>query len=824
MKIKRLSEETHQRLLGYKPQPATPRAQKQMEETWVKFGLGDAIDHSELVELQLPNWLRGHEQVASDAVSLYGKPYLNRLDWLSRMDVPKLPGKPNPHPGWQCYAFESSSWLPSEKPVSDTAMVLDFETVEVGDQWLPICAVVMTDEAWYTWSADLDKLQTTIDFATDQAIIGHNCPYDRSYLTPEYFLEDSGNRWYDTMAAWIATRGFCNQQRPVYTSTKDGIHPDWVARTATNGLDAVYEFYTGKKLDKGVRSNLVEEGMPFVRYHMAEVIWYCIKDVQATFEVFRHVYGENRNSQPSEISHTAQLLLGSCWLPLSDRWANYYDNAEAKYREVIEDVQQRLNAVAQRVLEDPSEVQRSQLDWTPAKTGKAKGQPKWFRDCKGQPKISGRLTPILLGCSWRGLPVLWSDETGWHTSEASIPHPENHGQRVTDLFAKGFAKAVDDGVLDAPGGLKDLLVGVMSTINWVSLRQRVAAVKVEVPEGFRVTLPRLTVTGTVTRRCADNVWMVASNPKPKRIGTELKSMVEAPPGYCLVGADVASQELWIASALGDAATGYCGATPLGLMTLIGVKADKTDVHSVIANRLGISRDTAKNIVYGLIYGLGLKGVVDYIAKSNPDLTRDRCDQLGRDLLSLVKGAFMTDTDYKDAKLHKYVGGLASEAFNAMDKVANSQRPETPALRASISKALMGVKDYKTTRVNWVIQSSGCDFRDLLVVYTRYCYERLGVKGRLLLNIHDEIRTMVAQEDAEKAAYALQLAHLLTRAAFIDKLGLDCIPAGIAWYPEVDIDTVLRKDPVADQVTPSQPVGISAGQSLSPAQLTTYLQN
>lgn len=37
-----------------------------------------------------------------------------------------------------------------------------------------------------------------------------------------------------------------------------------------------------------------------------------------------------------------------------------------------------------------------------------------------------------------------------------------------------------------------------------------------------------------------------------RIGSELKSLVRAPPGYSLVGADVDSQELWIASILGDA--------------------------------------------------------------------------------------------------------------------------------------------------------------------------------------------------------------------------------------------------------------------------------
>jgi hypothetical protein len=32
-----------------------------------------------------------------------------------------------------------------------------------------------------------------------------------------------------------------------------------------------------------------------------------------------------------------------------------------------------------------------------------------------------------------------------------------------------------------------------------------------------------------------------------RVGSELKSMVRAPPGYAIVGADVDSEELWICS-------------------------------------------------------------------------------------------------------------------------------------------------------------------------------------------------------------------------------------------------------------------------------------
>lgn len=36
-----------------------------------------------------------------------------------------------------------------------------------------------------------------------------------------------------------------------------------------------------------------------------------------------------------------------------------------------------------------------------------------------------------------------------------------------------------------------------------------------------------------------------------RVGSELKAMVQTPPGYHLVGADVDSQELWIAAVLGE---------------------------------------------------------------------------------------------------------------------------------------------------------------------------------------------------------------------------------------------------------------------------------
>lgn len=62
--------------------------------------------------------------------------------------------------------------------------------------------------------------------------------------------------------------------------------------------------------------------------------------------------------------------------------------------------------------------------------------------------------------------------------------------------------------------------------------------------------------------------MTASNAYLDRVGSELKGIIQAPPGYHFVGADVDSQELWIASVIGDADFGgFHGSTALGWMVL-----------------------------------------------------------------------------------------------------------------------------------------------------------------------------------------------------------------------------------------------------------------
>lgn len=65
--------------------------------------------------------------------------------------------------------------------------------------------------------------------------------------------------------------------------------------------------------------------------------------------------------------------------------------------------------------------------------------------------------------------------------------------------------------------------------------------------GSAAIIPQVVTCGTLTRRAMESTWMTASNAQSERIGSELRSMVQAPAGYRIVGADVDSQELWIAS-------------------------------------------------------------------------------------------------------------------------------------------------------------------------------------------------------------------------------------------------------------------------------------
>ncbi|KAK1769344.1 DNA polymerase family A-domain-containing protein [Phialemonium atrogriseum] len=512
----------------------------------------------------------------------------------------------------------------------------------------------------------------------------------------------------------------------------------------------------------------------------------------------------------------------------------------------------------------------------PAARQKKPGMPQWYRDLfpKNDAPINvsvrTRIAPLLLRLSWDGHPLFWSDKYGWTfrvpLAQASkyterqmvkcdfneetvvalkedrahayykLPHKDGPTARCANPMAKGYLAYFESGVLSSEYPYaKEALEMNASCSYWISARHRItsqlvvyeddlnrgtAAPETKQPgdgdsptKGF--ILPQVIPMGTITRRAVENTWLTASNAKKNRVGSELKAMVKAPPGYVFVGADVDSEELWIASVVGDSTFKMHGGNAIGFMTLEGTKAAGTDLHSRTASILGITRNDAKVFNYGRIYGAGLRFAAQLLRQFNPSLSERQTLEIASKLYSTTKG---TKTNRR--ALHKrpfWRGGTESFVFNKLEMFAEQERPRTPVLGAGITEALMGrfisKGGYLTSRINWAIQSSGVDYLHLLIVSMDYLTRRFNITARLAITVHDEIRYLVREEDKYRAAMALQVANVWTRAMFAQQVGIDDLPQSCAFFSAVDIDPVLRKEVDMDCVTPSNPVPIPPGESL-----------
>ena len=246
-----------------------------------------------------------------------------------------------------------------------------------------------------------------------------------------------------------------------------------------------------------------------------------------------------------------------------------------------------------------------------------------------------------------------------------LPHKDGKENRVGNPLSKNFLDKVRDGVLAAQwdeGSAERVLRAGKTLSYWKSNHDRIKGQMVVAhpsKDDFSVIIPQVVPAGTLTRRAVERTWLTASNAKPDRIGSELKSMIQAPPGYSFVGADVDSQELWIAAVIGDSHfTGHHGSTALGWMTLQGSKAQGTDMHSVVAKSVGVSRDQAKILNYGRIYGAGVPFAKQLLMSFNPNLSDEQASKLADKMYSETKG----NRTYILNKLGAFCYSLLPEKF------------------------------------------------------------------------------------------------------------------------------------------------------------------
>lgn len=425
-----------------------------------------------------------------------------------------------------------------------------------------------------------------------------------------------------------------------------------------------------------------------------------------------------------------------------------------------------------------------------------------------------------------------------------LPHKDGNHLNVGNPLARDFLNKFSQNGLSGKDSKAERIIEISRMLSyWRNNRERVEGqivVWTDKLEGYGAIIPQVVVCGTLTRRAVEKTWMTAANAIDERVGSELRSMIQSPPGYSLVGADVDSQELWIASVIGDSYYGKeHGSTAFGWMTLSGRKSDNTDMHSATAKAIGITRDNAKVLNYARIYGAGKPFSERLLKQFNPDLNAAQAKQKAIAMFNMTKGKRVYKLHYSvlpevKKREHSRIGaqelcsiynksveelfekpvwsgGSESAMFNSLEQIACSDQPKTPFLESRLSRALefngVDVDKFIPTRINWVVQSGAVDFLHLMLVCMRWL---IHPSVRFSLSFHDEIRYLVPNEHRYQTALALHVTNLLVRAFCVKKLGMTDLPQSVAFFSSVEVDTALRKDALSDCITPSNPHGLSKG--------------
>jgi len=647
--------------------------------------------------------------------------------------------------------------------------------------------------------------------------------------------------------------------------------------SALNSLKDVVKFHCNLDLDKSSRDILVDGQLTDVKENFDQLMQYCSTDVEMTHQVYKVLWPKFHQNCPHPVSFAGMLQMGNSFLTVNERWEEYLASSVAKHKELEDMLDVKLQELAEnaRVLVGRDEEWQkdpwlSQLDWyVNPRQRKLKGQPKWYKDAydtkAGKLKIStrSRIAPLLLRLKWQDHPIHYLSEHGWcfkiplaRADEAGntkivsmdeeyyyykIPHKDGENANCGNPIAKNYLHYFEDGVLSSEyDAAREALELNAKSAYWISSRERILGQYVIWDTDIKdmglakrpgngkngIILPQMVTMGTVTRRAVEKTWLTASNAKANRIGSELKSMVQAPKGYKIVGADVDSEELWISSVIGDAQFGFHGATALGWMTLQGSKSEGTDLHSKTAHILGISRDKAKVFNYARIYGAGAKYATSLLMQYNQDLDLEEAKQKAANLYLSTKGEKERSVrnQFKRAFWH---GGTESYMFNALEDIALCKEPRTPILGCAITDALKpkyAGSQFLTSRINWVVQSSAVDYLHMLLVSMSHLIERYDIDARFMLSVHDEVRYLSSEKDQHRTALALQIANLWTRALFSYKLGIANLPQAVGFFSAVDIDHVLRKEPNMHCLTPSNQTKIEEGTSCSIYDTVAHLKN
>ena len=825
------------------------------------------IDDFSLPELQADN-IRNHFDLISKEVT---ESRVQLMKDFAYTEIPDAPDKTKffLYAGWVKYPFDGAAEIVDG--IEEQIGVFDCETFVKGSDFAhPILATAVTEKAYYIWmhpsfvNSKLPYEPMLVPLGRkDGVFIAHNVAYDRARTTEAYALGKT-NSWFDTMSAHINVSGLASGQRWWYIQkqTKKATYkadPIWADRGSMNNLIDCYNFHCRPAIpleqdEKKIRNTFVDAtSMEDFVPQLDELIQYALNDVKITFELYSILALKYLQNNPSLTTLAGHFGISSAKLPVVSDWDQWFADCEKQWEDSISRQEDILGEMATEIYQAWNEGELtdeevnadpwlSQLDWEAnfkvTKAGKPSskwyGVPKWVRTVSakdlvdGKPVIQGistknRLSHLLLRLKWGDQPIKFFTDKGWcYMDEDSgsylrIPHKDGEGVNVGGVLTKDYVEDFESGILNSDlSQAKELISLAVNVAYWTSVRSRVREQNietVETPEGnkFKLIVPASVPHNTSTNRAGENLWLTVPDPKYDKIGSEIKTRVQAPEGYVFVQSDFDAQEAVVASIFADSYHKIAGSTQFSHSILAGSKDDGTDMHSMTAKAIGITRAIAKGCNYGMLYGCGAKTLANTIRKGNKSIPMKEAMDMGRKLIKIKKGE-------KASRLSQtLIGGSDSYAYNEMAKIANMPCPINPLSGTKMSTAFRPSSvgtDFWTMRNNWCIQSTGSAMLHAFMTAMEWLIDKYGLEAEFCMSVHDSILYLCPESQAEKVATLFQVAHAWCWALMRYNYDIYELPVANAWLSSIEIDSIFRKSADSSTKTVSQQKDEEDGRSVT----------
>lgn len=744
--------------------------------------------------------------------------------------------------------FQEDTWVPIKPDELPDALVLDFETKDLNGIWHPVCCSAWgNDGFWYCyrseWELEKRKPASLVPFPNNRLVTGFNISYDRAYLLSEYQGTPTTNRFIDTMSLLQVLHGISGKQKAQFLYAQNNPergHPKWTYKAIDTytSLAAATKFLFGETLDKSTRADIVKSSWDAWRDNQfwQEITKYCQSDVLATWRLLQRLYPKlQQHYYTQPFSWVGMLELSHNYICLDTSWIDYINDADRMYNATVNSHITLLKSQAERVLQEGPTEHTSCLEWRPLKSGPNKGKPKWHVDFCKNPTLGISAAPVILGLTMDNhrLSKVGKD---WKYGDKTLTRPDGKTDialqtPLTNTFQPLAATEIINSVYPEVN-VKKLYEELVSLSNWKSLQSRIKKIDYT-PTMFgpnksdrRLShIPNYVVHGTQTRRAADPVFLVAPKPLETRIGGELLGQIKAPPGYKIVGADFEACESWIFSVLGDwfhnPDEPFPGASEFSLAVLCGNKEKKTDIHSLMAQKLDLKRGVAKSANFALAYSAGVVSLANTFKLSAlTPITEKEARQKASAFISTNKGdkqkiepTKLAQYDVDEAALwvpfwsdelgesvdvkqtiQTYKTGIAKDSFSAVNLYA-SARCATPFLNVPMPESLHPSntgRDFITTKSNWTIQSTGVDVLHILLTAIQALCKKHNLTYWPCLPIHDSVSYYVPDHQINQFKAVLQTTHLLCKAYCYKSLGFDTAPALTSFFSAVDVTSRLVK--------------------------------